>query len=334
VDADQKTLALIDLATMRGIEIGALHNPRVRDNPNVRYLDHASRDELAAKYAENPHMRSEIDHLVEVDYVWRPGATLAATVGTDGPVDFVIASHVIEHIPDPISWLQQLADVVAVGGVVSLIIPDMRYTFDAARPLTPPAQLLDAHLRRLQVPSAQQIFDHEAGFLGDVDAGELWRGACDVSSMRRDDVEDPDRFAWQRCLDSAPSGEYVDVHCTTFTPCSFLDLLDVLDRLDLLAWELAGFFATEPGHLEFFATLRRVEPDADGRPARLATLAAERARTVAHEARHAPAVAAAPAAEALPPGVTTMAVSAKERRLLEAKRRIGNALRRRRPTPT
>ena len=321
-----KTLTAIDLATMRGIEIGALHNPRLRDHPNVKYLDHASREELAAKYADNPLMQPEIHRLVEVDYVWRPGTTLAATVGADAPVDFVIASHVIEHIPDPIGWLAQLADVVAVGGVLSLIVPDMRFTFDAARALTQPAQLVDAHLRRLQVPSAQQIFDHESRFLGDVDPGELWRGTCDVAASRRGDVPDADRFAWQRCLDSVSSDEYVDVHCSTFTPASFLDLLDVLDRLDLLTWELAAFFPTEPGHIEFFVTLRRTEAGAAGRPSRLGAIDAARARTAEHERRH--PIAGTSAAPDLPDDAVAMTVSRREQRLIERKRQLATRVRR------
>lgn len=286
VFADEKVRRGIDVESMRGIEIGALHNPRLPRHPNLKYLDHASRDELVEKYRNNPDSAPQAHKLVDVDYVWRPGQTLAQTIGADLPIDFVVASHVIEHIPNPIGWLQQVSEVLAPGGVLSLVVPDMRYTFDARRPLTPPARLLDAYLRGLDVPSAEQIFDHESGFLGDVDAAGLWKGDFDLDTMRRTDVADPDVFAWERCLASRDSGEYVDVHCTTFTPLSFLDLLDLLVRLDLCSLVLEEFSPTELGHYEFFATLRRAPasspPDVSAR--QRAAIARFRTATLAFEA--------------------------------------------------
>ncbi|MBA3780525.1 MAG: methyltransferase domain-containing protein [Nocardioides sp.] len=62
-----------------------------------------------------------------------------------GPYAWGIASHVIEHIPDLVGWLAQLADVVADDGVLVLAVPDKGYGFDAHRPLTTVGQILAAH---------------------------------------------------------------------------------------------------------------------------------------------------------------------------------------------
>ena len=148
---------LIDLDTMHGIEIGALHSPRLpRGHPNVTYLDHATREELIAKYADNPDAGPQADGLVPVDHVWQPGMRLIDAVGDAAPLDFVIASHVIEHIPDPIGWLAQIAEILVDGGILALVVPDRRFTFDVNRPETTAAELIGAMVDGRQTPSPEQ----------------------------------------------------------------------------------------------------------------------------------------------------------------------------------
>ncbi len=257
VDVVTKYAEFIDTTTMVGIEIGALFNPRLpRDDPNVRYLDHATREELQAKYAANPQAGPRTDELVDVDYVWKPGLRLIEVLGDAAPIDFVIASHLLEHIPNPIGWLQQVEEILTDGGILALILPDKRYTFDARRQLTTVSQLIDAYLRDLQYASFQQIYDHEANFIGDVSAAELWDG-LDPRPLRRLDVDDPDAFALQRCQALADTGVYQDVHCSTFTPESFGQAFTTAVRLGLLNFELVRIYPTEVGDYEFFVTLRK-----------------------------------------------------------------------------
>ena len=63
-------LMCIDVATMRGFEIGALAAPRVtKDQGRVFYVDHAGTEVLRKKYENDPDMKSRRGEIVEVDYV-------------------------------------------------------------------------------------------------------------------------------------------------------------------------------------------------------------------------------------------------------------------------
>jgi SAM-dependent methyltransferase len=240
---------------MRGLEIGALHNPRLPvDHPNSFFLDHAPADELRAKYGEDPNMATHMAAIVDVDYVWKPGMKLRDAVGEDAPFDFVVASHVIEHIPNPIGWFQQVAKILRPGGIVSLVVPDKRFCFDARRDVTVAARWVDAYLRELDQPSYEQIYDSEVNRIIDVDAETLWDG-LDPAGLERQDVEDPDRYAYERCLARRDHGEFIDVHCSTFTPDSFVDLFDAAVRLGMVPFEIAHVFPTEPPSLEFHVSL-------------------------------------------------------------------------------
>ena len=61
----------------------------------------------------------------------------------DDSYDFVLASHVIEHIPDPIAALKEWARVAR--RYIVLVVPHRDRTFDRDRPLTPLAELIERH---------------------------------------------------------------------------------------------------------------------------------------------------------------------------------------------
>ena len=60
----------------------------------------------------------------------------------DASLDFVIAGHVLEHLPDPIGAIRETCRVLREHGVFLLAVPDMRYTHDRARPETTHEHLL------------------------------------------------------------------------------------------------------------------------------------------------------------------------------------------------
>ena len=80
-----------------------------------------------------------------VDFIWDDGKPLREAIPANLVFDYVIASHVIEHAPDMIGWLRQVAGVLRTGGILSLAVPDKRFTFDEGRELTTLDQLLTAN---------------------------------------------------------------------------------------------------------------------------------------------------------------------------------------------
>jgi SAM-dependent methyltransferase len=261
--APRHDLAMIDIAHMRGLEIGPLATPRVhKEEGPVRYLDHASAAELREKYATNQGMRDRLDRIVDVDYVIGGDKSISDVVAPDAPFDYVIGSHVIEHIPDPVSWLADVATILSPGGIVSLVVPDKRYCFDINRALTDASDIVDAYLRQLRRPSYRQAYDFFSQAIT-VDTGAVWAGTADYTGVVRTDFPDADVASFDACKRMQTSDEFVDVHCHVFTPDSFLALFEKLARLGLIDYEVAAFVPTPYNTFEFYVSLRLLDASQD-----------------------------------------------------------------------
>jgi predicted SAM-dependent methyltransferase len=246
-----KILACIKPSNQSGIEIGAQANPIVTpDVGMIRYVDHETTEGLKAKYAQNPGV--DISKIVNVDYVWGL-QTLPELVAHEVPFDYVIASHVIEHVPNFIGWLKEVHSVLKLGGILSLAIPDKRQCFDYLRQPTRLAEFIEAYLFNSKKPSPKQIFDYYASvvskhgkivWLGEVETGEL---AAIYSEEE----------AWNITSSTFAEGKYCDVHCWVFTPYSFFELLRSLIKLKLFDFKVEKFFDTDG--CEFYVSLESLD---------------------------------------------------------------------------
>jgi predicted SAM-dependent methyltransferase len=242
---EEKVFHLID-KTRLGLEIGPSHNPLApkRAGFNVEILDHATADELREKYRTHP---VNIDNIEEVDYVWR-GEPLTQVIGKHEAYGYVIASHVIEHVPDLIAFLQQCEKLLTADGVLSLVIPDKRYCFDYFRWPSSTGDALQAYSERRTRHNSGTVFDciSNAAKKGDMHAwASHFRG--EISFIH--DLIDA-QSAWKQSLES---DEYIDAHGWIFTPSSFRLIVNDLQELNLIELVEIGGFDTEG--CEFFITL-------------------------------------------------------------------------------
>jgi SAM-dependent methyltransferase len=99
----------------------------------------------------------------------------------DDSADFVFASHVLEHIPDPVQALEEWLRVARK--YVVLVIPHWDRTFDRDRELTPVDELLRRHQEHLEDPRDLHW---------SVWTLESFRELCDRIGLRVVDALDPD----------------------------------------------------------------------------------------------------------------------------------------------
>ena len=177
------------------------------------------RDSLKQHYRGDEH-QVDLKAIPSIDFVLiQPdGRTLsvAEAAGPGAPFDWIVASHVIEHVPDLIGWLDGLAEVTLDNGALGLIIPDMRFTFDVHRPLTTVGQMIQAAEDQDVRPSVRAVYDHFSAATS-YDPVAIWHGDAPDFTKPSHEVGRVDQEL-ARCLD----GVYVDCHVWLFTPESFL----------------------------------------------------------------------------------------------------------------
>jgi SAM-dependent methyltransferase len=231
----------------RIIEVGPSFNPLApkRDGWNTFVVDHASREELLAKYAEQDTAQIE-----EVDFVWQ-GGSIADAVPPDqhGTFDAFIASHVIEHTTDVVTFLKAAETLIRADGIIVLAVPDKRKCFDFYRHPSTTADAIIAFQDRRVRHDARTHFEY-AMRMSNKGGAPGWAMDDTRPSVVACTFDEADQ---QLALAMRP--EYVDAHSWVFVPASFQLMffeLAAMGYLDLRVEEVVEAETTE-----FYAWLRK-----------------------------------------------------------------------------
>jgi SAM-dependent methyltransferase len=163
----------------------------------------------------------------------------------DVSFDAVIASHVIEHLANPLRALQEFHRVLRPGGRLVLIVPDRSLTFDRMRQPTTLQHLLDEHARNVTEVSEEHI-----------------REFCQAI-YSQPPIHPPEVREWHNpaTLDSDDLAllrrRSIHVHC--WAPEEFAVLIAGAISRNLMTWQITdSYFPEDCGSkVEFGLVLRR-----------------------------------------------------------------------------
>jgi SAM-dependent methyltransferase len=105
-----------------GLEIGASDCPYPFANCKMDYADFFN-DERA-------------DYLGKKGFISLSPPSCLLTSVIDGYYNFIYASHVLEHTPNPLRTLEEWVRVVRNGGIIYLVVPNKNKTYDTLRETT------------------------------------------------------------------------------------------------------------------------------------------------------------------------------------------------------
>lgn len=237
-----------------GLEIGPSYNPVApkREGFNVETIDHLSQQQLREKYRGED---VDTDAIEPVDYVWS-GETYRQLVGPEKHYDWVIASHVIEHVPDLVRFINACAEVLKPDGILSLVVPDARYCFDQFRPITGLASVVDTHLAGVTKHSAGSVLECVLNA-----SSKNGKHAWSEDHRGNSRFLNPEEVAHDlfRNVQTQAHTDYIDIHRWCFTPSSFRLILSDLKSLGLIDMVEVSFFDTKG--CEFFVALSREGSD-------------------------------------------------------------------------
>jgi predicted SAM-dependent methyltransferase len=214
-----------------GLEIGPSYNPLLPKSLgyNVETVDHANADDLRSKYKSLAGAEEKIE---DVDYVL-DGRSLLDTIGHSSRYDFIFASHVIEHVPDMVRFLQSCQELLKPQGTLVLAVPDKRFCFDVYRPLSSVGAVVQAYLDKRTRHTQETICDYlfyyakrgpqDVWIESHTEGLHLVHGFDEV--MRRMD-------------EASSSPRYTDAHAWVFVPESFRLIIDVIRRMGMIDFHI------------------------------------------------------------------------------------------------
>lgn len=213
----------------RGLEIAPYFDPFVdRSKHAVLYTDYIPHDEIKRKASENPSLNAA--DIPDIDFVWTPGQPLSLCAPVE-KFDYVVASHVLEHVPNPIGWLNDVLSVVKTSGKVVIFLPDRRVNADLHRSLTTFAELIDLWIQQPDVPTPRQVADFMGGSFLNEHGSNNFYGVGQAKTVVR---SYPDSEAIDVATFVARNGNYVDVHASVWEPDHFCELVNRLVAAGLL----------------------------------------------------------------------------------------------------
>lgn len=232
-----------------GLEMGPSHRPIAPKSEgfNVKIIDHASKDELIEKYASH---NLNLKNIEDVDYVWK-GDPLQELVG-ELKFDWVIASHMIEHVPDLITFLKDCESILASSGILSLAIPDKRYCFDKLRTVS---TVSDCIREYSETRKSHHSFSKLVDFYYNV-VNLNGKIAWDDKELGSESFVHSKEDIYKAAT-LISRNEYVDIHAWVFTPASFMLLIQDLNELGYVSMGVSGFTDTI-GH-EFYVQLSKIK---------------------------------------------------------------------------
>jgi hypothetical protein len=244
--------------TDRLVEIGPSYNPLAPKAEGwcVFTIDHDDRRGLIEKYANDPSVSTS--RIEEVDFVWR-GGSLSDGIPAEqhGTFDAFLASHVIEHTTDVVSFLFSAQTLVGERGRIILAVPDKRKCFDLFRPFSSTGDAVVAYREKRARHTAKVLFDY-AAYAVNKDGRPGWSIDNLIAPQLTVPFADTIRF-----LEKADAPDYVDAHQWVFTPASFELMVLELSALGFVDLRVEN--CREAAETEFYAWLRkgaeRLAPD-------------------------------------------------------------------------
>lgn len=239
----------------RILEFGPLNRPTVRksDYPNTYYADVRNSDDIKKLYTGNDYLEStgvyvDTDTIVDIDYVIQD--TYKETFKNEKKFDVIILSHVIEHIPDIVSFFTDVASILKKDGKMIVIYPDARYCFDHFRNGTTFIDAYDVYTGSKR--SSKRVFDFVFNVVHENDPSLFWNSLTQEQLLPQNDFKDT-----LRAYDRSKKGELPDdTHFWPFADYQFVKFLYDLDRAGLSNFEISEFYETQENTQEFMIILR------------------------------------------------------------------------------
>ncbi len=186
---------LTDTGKETGVEIGAFKTPIPDISPVYvdRFNEYANEKTLADYYGDCSDLPFK-----------------------DCSLSYVVTSHVIEHVANPLTAFLEWYRVLQHNGIIYMVVPHRKKTFDHLRPLTTVEHIIDDYKNKVTQADGTHIEDFVLG----VD----WNQYSPATPPDQVDEEKAKLVATYKT--SISNHHEINIHFHTFEPESMLELIN------------------------------------------------------------------------------------------------------------
>lgn len=141
----------------------------------------------------------------------------------DASLDYVASSHLIEHSADPLGAIKEWCRVLKHRGIIYMVVPHRRYTFDHSRALTTVEHMVEDFHRKTSQVDDTHIHDFVHGIDWALFSPGTPEGEVEKARMR---LEGEYRSA-------IAAGREINIHFHTFEPMQMGDLFQAANELPI-----------------------------------------------------------------------------------------------------
>jgi SAM-dependent methyltransferase len=225
-----------------GLELSPGTSPLVdKRDRKIVYCDKFGREDLSRLYPGGK--------FVDIDVVL--GDRPLDQVFSKEQFDYIVSSHVIEHIPDFIQFFISASKILRTNGVIVSLLPDKRYTFDVLRQISSVHDIEMAHAAKLISPSDAMIEEFYRNCDMNASAEGLWSG-----TYKPERTHAPQEALVQ--IAKVDPQKKPDVHCYTFSPDTFRVLITHVIERHVPNLSLVEISDTPRERNEFLVHIRKI----------------------------------------------------------------------------
>lgn len=233
-----------------GLEIGPNISPLFskKEGYKVEYIESMSTQALKDRCINS---RQDPNRVEVIDYIFQRDKGLVSTVDKKNYYDYVVSSHVIEHIPDFVTHLHEVSVILNETGLYGLIIPDKNLCFDYLKPPSTIGQILQAYIEKRTKPPISSYID-EIRYGTRLNPNN--KGAWSISDNGDLHLKYQNNYKQiSNILSDISQTESWFGHTWFFSCESFLSIFNDLRLLNLTDLEIFDILPT--GHMDFIVIL-------------------------------------------------------------------------------
>lgn len=224
---------------------------------NYFFADIRSTEEVKKLYSGNEYLKRtgikvDIKDVIEIDYVIK-GSYKETFKGVE-KFDYIIVSHVLEHIPNLLNFFIDLQNILKKGGEIIILYPDRRYCFDHFRTDSKFSEIYHLWRENKFLPYSQ-ILDFYSNVIPENRPQVFWTRNI-LKDFESKGSEKKDIEIYEKARKGIIED---DIHYWPFSDFAFLKFLYDCKRYKIFPFSLRKFIPTQENTQQFLVILSNIE---------------------------------------------------------------------------